>query len=309
MGNLTDGLIDPFLAFWVQGQGQAASVTANPSAAGQARRFSEDELAVVSLSLRSAAGTERDEVFVALGAGGATAGVDALDGYALVPPADAYVLLAAEVADAAGEPVGLAIDHRPWESVVEVPLAVTAVGTDGDLVLAWAGLDGSDVPAGATVTLEDRETGARYDLRQSGEVAFSVTSADAARRATAPAAPVPFRPGSATARRAGPRFVVTVTSLATSAGDDAPTVTALSAPRPNPTAGGTTLTLTLAEAGNVRAEVFDVLGRRVASVWDGPLGIGLHDLAVQRGALSAGTYVVRVTTARTTLTRSLTVVR
>ena len=65
-------------------------------------------------------------------------------------------------------------------------------------------------------------------------------------------------------------------------------------PRPNPSADRTALTVRLAEAQDVTAEIFDAQGRRVASVWSGPLGAGEHALAVETARLPAGVYVVRV---------------
>ena len=76
--------------------------------------------------------------------------------------------------------------------------------------------------------------------------------------------------------------------------------------REHPTAGGATLALSLAEAGPVRAEVYDALGRRVAILADGPLGAGRHDLQVETGALAPGTYAVRVATGGAVLARTFT---
>ena len=65
-------------------------------------------------------------------------------------------------------------------------------------------------------------------------------------------------------------------------------------PHPNPAAGRSALTLRLDAAQDVTAEVFDAQGRRVATVWSGPLGVGEHALAVDTARLPAGAYVVRV---------------
>ena len=61
-------------------------------------------------------------------------------------------------------------------------------------------------------------------------------------------------------------------------------------PSPRPT-----LRLTLAEASAIRAEVFDVQGRRVGVLHDGPLAAGPHPLGVDTGRWSPGVYLVRVT--------------
>jgi hypothetical protein len=76
---------------------------------------------------------------------------------------------------------------------------------------------------------------------------------------------------------------------------------------PNPTAGAATVAFDLAEASDVRAEVLDVLGRRVATLAQGPAAAGPVRLAVP--ALSPGLYFVRVQTAEGTSSARLTVTR
>ncbi len=66
----------------------------------------------------------------------------------------------------------------------------------------------------------------------------------------------------------------------------------LGAARPNPTAGTTALPLVLPAAARVEAAAFDVLGRRVALLHEGPLAAGRHRLVLGAG-LPAGVYVVR----------------
>ncbi|MEM8557165.1 MAG: S8 family peptidase [Bacteroidota bacterium] len=78
---------------------------------------------------------------------------------------------------------------------------------------------------------------------------------------------------------------------------------------PNPTVFSATVALTLPEAAAVRAEVLDLLGRRVAELHDGPLAAGMHPLALDAAQLPAGVYVVRAATSDATLTQRLTVVR
>ncbi len=68
---------------------------------------------------------------------------------------------------------------------------------------------------------------------------------------------------------------------------------ALSSPSPTPSRSQATVTLRLGAAQQVTAEVFDVRGRRVATLYDGPLRPGVHPLVVDVGALSAGVYLVR----------------
>ena len=84
-------------------------------------------------------------------------------------------------------------------------------------------------------------------------------------------------------------------SLFVDAADAPSAASALSAPRPNPTAGTAELTLSVETAQAVRAEVYDVSGRRVATLFAGTATPGADVLLTVDGAeLPAGVYVIRV---------------
>jgi hypothetical protein len=59
---------------------------------------------------------------------------------------------------------------------------------------------------------------------------------------------------------------------------------------PNPTAGGATVEFGLDEAADVRVEVYDALGRRVAVLAEGPHGAGPHRARFEAGGLADGVY-------------------
>ena len=90
----------------------------------------------------------------------------------------------------------------------------------------------------------------------------------------------------------------------TSSEDAAPaTAFALAAPTPNPAATRTTLRLQLGTAQPVRIEVFDLLGRRVATLHDGVLAAGSHPFDLDVRTLPSGIYFARVQGAETQATR------
>jgi hypothetical protein len=91
---------------------------------------------------------------------------------------------------------------------------------------------------------------------------------------------------------------------------EAPAGFALTAVHPNPTCGAAALTLTVDRAQPVTAAVFDVQGRRVATVFDGEAGAGVPlDLAFDTDRFAPGVYVVRVSGATFAESRRLVVVR
>jgi FlaG/FlaF family flagellin (archaellin) len=79
---------------------------------------------------------------------------------------------------------------------------------------------------------------------------------------------------------------------------------------PNPVRSRATVGVAVREAQRVTVEVYDVLGRRVTVLHDGPLVAGgTERLALSAQGLASGVYLVRVTGETFAATRRLTVVR
>ena len=71
---------------------------------------------------------------------------------------------------------------------------------------------------------------------------------------------------------------------------------ALSPPYPNPFYGTATVGFAVPVASDVRLVVYDVLGREVAVLADGPVAAAHHEVALDGSRLPSGTYLVRMTT-------------
>lgn len=78
---------------------------------------------------------------------------------------------------------------------------------------------------------------------------------------------------------------------------------------PNPASGTVALTLVATVGEAVRVGVYDVLGREVARVHDGPWATGARTLTVDASRFAPGLYVVRATAGRAVATQRLTVAR
>lgn len=102
---------------------------------------------------------------------------------------------------------------------------------------------------------------------------------------------------------------VTLTVTVGTAGEDAaPTRLALASAGLNPTRGPVALRVDLPSTSAVRLDLFDVAGRHLASLLDGPLGGGRHVVHVESG-LPAGVYLVRLSAGGEVQTLRVTVVR
>ncbi len=78
---------------------------------------------------------------------------------------------------------------------------------------------------------------------------------------------------------------------------------------PNPARGASTLRLTLPSPQVATVAVYDLLGRRVAVLHDGPLAAGEHTLSFDAADLPSGVYLVRAAVGGEVTTRRITVVR
>jgi len=78
---------------------------------------------------------------------------------------------------------------------------------------------------------------------------------------------------------------------------------------PNPFSAQTTLELSISEPTDVKIQVYNVLGQRVATVADENMDAGTHQLTWEEGSLASGTYFVRMEAGDATDVHKITVVR
>ncbi|MEZ4695061.1 MAG: T9SS type A sorting domain-containing protein [Rhodothermales bacterium] len=78
---------------------------------------------------------------------------------------------------------------------------------------------------------------------------------------------------------------------------------------PNPFAERTTIEFALGASGRATLEVFDLLGRRVATLADGQLSAGIHSVAFDSKGLGSGMYVARLTAGDQVITKTMMLVK
>lgn len=78
---------------------------------------------------------------------------------------------------------------------------------------------------------------------------------------------------------------------------------------PNPFNPSTTISFDLGESSRVALDVFDITGRKVAELIDGPMMKGYHDVRFDGSGLSSGIYFYRLSTSGFVQTRQLVLVK
>ncbi|NNF56854.1 MAG: T9SS type A sorting domain-containing protein [Rhodothermaceae bacterium] len=236
----------------------------------------------------------------------AAADWDLYDAAKLYPLDAAYALLAFS-GERDGEPMAKAQESQAMASAVRftVPMSIETAGAETRLALRWPRMEG--IPEDWTLMLTDLVTGETVDLRASASHTFTVEAEPAADVPAHPAAR-PMSPSTAT-----DRFLLTVEAGRTTAtqgpADGLPTNFALHAAYPNPFNPSTTVRYEMPHAAPVHAEVFDLLGRRVATLLQDDVEAGTHTMRWDAQDAASGVYILRLQAGDTVLTQRLTLLQ
>ncbi|TNE73997.1 T9SS type A sorting domain-containing protein [bacterium] len=78
---------------------------------------------------------------------------------------------------------------------------------------------------------------------------------------------------------------------------------------PNPFNPSTTIKYSVNQTGKINVQVFDILGRSVATLFDGVASEGIHQLKFDAVSLSSGTYIVRISNGSSVQTQKLSLIK
>ncbi len=214
-------------------------------------------------------------------------------------PASTVVFRVLEGADTAG------LDRFDG---VSVSTSSVDLAFDGGLPLAALSADPSALEGGLDLALAAQAAPGSYEINADvlGDRQLEVFLVD--RGAVVSLTSEPYAFTVAPGDDLSDRFGLGVAARVTVANEDAALEGSIGHVFPNPTAGAAWLDLEV-EAQTVRIKVYDLLGRAVASVFDGAHAGGALRLAVDTSALAPGAYVVRVTGESFAATRRLSVAR
>ncbi len=192
---------------------------------------------------------------------------------------------------------------RHATDLLELPVHAE-ISTEGENKLRLV-ISGELNPEWAVMLLDTR-TGTRTDLRTTPEVAFS--GATLAMKAAPNDTIVGVLSQTTSAESARFRLLVGPKSkLPTDV--ELPTEVTLAQNYPNPFNPSTVIGFTLDAERQTSLKVYDVLGREVAVLIDGPMAAGRHQVSIDASSLAGGVYVYRLQVDGKVLSRKMTLLK
>ena len=236
-------------------------------------------------------------------------GWDVWDATKLNPLSNRYIGIAF-LGEKNGEPVLKAQDSRPidLEESIAIPADFFAAGLDGTAELTIQNI--KNIPADWTIEIEDTFTGYRQIVDSDSPFRFDFTATHTAKVQESDLIIAPAIE-SAKVTSEIPRFLFHLNpgSLNDDFVSQLPTQITLHQNYPNPFNPNTVISYELPQVADVQLQLFDMLGRQVATLVDGTVQAGTHRVTFDASNLSSGVYIYRLHTAEYILTRKLTVLK
>lgn len=308
-GDLTDGIIHPYTAFFVQTTGSdpepeleievPSGYDLQSSSGGEG-----GEKALFSKSISFSVKLENesglfDNTWLQFSEDAET-GIDDKDAFTLAPLSSSYVSFGSSLADG----TLLSINNQPvGKGKYEYPLSVNTTETGKHQI----SIDQLSIPEGWEVSLRDIKTDVVTNL--ASPYVFTMESTDS--KANISQTVVPKIRKMAKSKTFS-RFILTI-SAPTVNGEpvsDLPRVVELEQNYPNPFNPSSVIQFGVPKTSRVNLEVFDLLGRKVATLVNNEnRQAGRYSVQFDGRNLASGLYIYRLQVGNTILTKKMTLIK
>lgn len=322
-GSLDKGHIAPFQSFFVrveEGLADAAGLQIPESARVSSGELYEAPETGAALQIAGRInGRQVGEFWLSFGEN-SSSGSDVELLYPLEP--ESFLAVFTESGDRA-----LSSRHLPMapDAPLELPLFVKAwrpdaetgryVSMGGEVELIWPQQALQSLPESWSITLHDRHTGQSVDLRESEAYRFRLEPAEADEPSMLSSAHLHEAPRVQPVgieKKAAARFMLEITPAPTHAGgtqSSIPETFFLYQNYPNPFNPGTRIEYELADGADVRLDVFNIQGQRVATLVNEQQRAGRHSAYFDASGLASGVYLYRLQSGSLSQVRRMTLVR
>ena len=303
-GDLTDGLISPFQAFFVQNEGTSTGVNLafNNNVKSEApgntvQMFKEVEEKRLRLEL--AGEGFNTSVWVRLSEGGSLSDFVPGDAWQLESMSDEYAVLAVQKSDGSLFDIG----HFTADMDLRIPLKAEAT-RGGHFTIAVTDMEGFD---GHSIYLYDRLEDKTVELRDGSEYRFAMY--EVAEKSPGDPFAKLNQPVRKVSDGSTPRFEI-VSGFNDDYRFEGPSEISLKQNYPNPFNPTTQIRYELPQQENVRLSVYDMAGRQVATLVNNEsISAGVQTVTFNAGSLASGIYIYRLQAGSAVLTRKLTIIK
>ncbi|PWN08068.1 invasin domain 3-containing protein [Rhodohalobacter mucosus] len=307
-GNLGNGLIAPFQAFWVKANAEDPELSVQTGAKTTGGIFRKEnryeQIPVIALELETEFHSTSTHFSFTENGSFAT---DSQDAYRLLPfEADTYL----EIYSLFEDGTELAVNNLPRDfgKTIEIPVQVGALQDatfyNGLVTMTWSEFE--NIPESWTVELQDNHTGNRINLRETTFYDFEVSGQGKSLYAMNTVENFRLL-AKAKSNSSNPRFSLLITPG--SDGSEFPEEVMLDQNFPNPFNPVTSIRFGLPAEDRVRIDVYDVLGRKVLTLTDQRYQAGFHSVQFDGRSLSSGVYLYRLITSDRVMNKKMTFIK
>lgn len=309
-GDISNGVIAPLQGFWVKANSENPELILHQDAktfggtfVGKAtQRAEEPKISLQAYHTRRLQSTAH---FIFSESG--SYNLDPKDAYKLLPPPDVNSYLEVYSRTNKGQRLAINTIPRRFGSVIEIPFEINAY-SEGFPVTEdiWLKIsDFRDIPNEWDVTIINHQSGESIDLRKQNTIKVSMQhleqAADSSRIHATGYQVVTLDPDSHI------QFTLLIDPGADSG--DLPDTFELQQNYPNPFNPSTTFRFNLPIESDVKLDIYDVIGRKVATLVDGTLIAGSHERLWDASDLSSGIYIARMVTSNGVFVKKLSLIK
>lgn len=301
-GSLTNGKIEPFEAFFVQTEYSYPELYIyypDEEEETYDKAVQSEQVHYFSIELSSETGYKKDAWFQF--SENASTDIDSYDAHLLKPLSTRYTLLGSDI----GGNSLLEINNQPYpEDELIIPLYFESTEAGSHQLK----LGTMNVPEGWEISLIDHSTEQVIGLEE--PFFFNQPIKKNKLSQVEPGALLNPVLKAKTGRTTQYSLLVKLSgSTGNEPGSNLPETFALDQNYPNPFNPSTVIRYQLPVNSEVSLKVFDVLGREVASLIDGRMEAGYHQITFNARDLASGMYIYRLQTGNTVITKKLTLIK
>lgn len=309
-GSLGSGIIAPWQGFWVKADNSGSpSLELNENARSTGSQFlKEQRYPILEFTLE---GEEKKSNAYVMIHPEASTGLDQLDAWKLESFSSDYLSFHSLLPNGNALEINSIPDSK--ERTITVEFDLDGSGIKGNYRLLW---NTENLPVDAEFILTDLVADDEIDLKEKQSYLFEITGVVKNRKAKEDSTGWVYQKIKPEIRKSNnyrdddsPRFILSISYGSSDHKEELPTSVDPKQNYPNPFNPSTVISYQLPVNSEVQLKVFDLTGRQVATLVDGQIQAGTHNVSFDGTSLSSGVYIYRLQTGDQRLTKKLTLIK